>query len=88
MNSADRIRALIAAQKIGHAEGAELLAAFTTAEARDRVIGEEIRRLRSRRRGSRWWSALSMGLGAFAIAVLLYSALGPDRVTPPHAPLS
>lgn len=88
MNSADRIRALIAAQEIGHEEGAELLAAFTAAEARDRVIGAEIRRLRSRRGGSRWWSLLSLGLAAAAIGVLSYSAFGPDRVTPPHTPLA
>jgi LemA protein len=88
MTSADRIRGLIEEGKIGQEEGLELLAAFASAEARDRVVGEEIRHLRSRRRRPSRWSTLIAGLAIAALAVLLYSALVPTRATTPETTLT
>ena len=75
MDAVENIRRLIEEGKISLEEGERLLEAYRSAEARDRVVREELRRFRSGRSGSRAWAMLSLGVAIIALAALVYSAV-------------
>ena len=71
MDAAEKIRQLMAEGKISEEEGLRLIEAYVTAEARDRVVREELKRMNTRRRGAGAWAAVNLGLLVVALGVLL-----------------
>ena len=75
MAAHENIRQLIQEGRIPEAEGLQLLEAYETTEARDRVIREELRRLRTARRQMGIWGIVSVGLLLIGLAWLVMSTV-------------
>jgi len=86
-----RLRKLIQEGKLAEDEGWQLLEAFEAAEARDRVVLEELRRVQAVRRSGRVWGSVSVGLLVMAMAYLsvatvIGSARAPSATLAPTLP--
>lgn len=75
MDSVEKIRRLIEEGKLSLDEGSRLLEAFESAEARDRVVREELRKARSARGGPRGWFVVNLALMAIAVGALAYAGV-------------
>lgn len=75
MDSVEKIRRLIEEGKLSPEEGSRLLEAFESAEARDRVVREELRRARSARGGPRSWFLINLALLIVAFGLLAYAVM-------------
>lgn len=83
MDSVEKIRRLIEEGRLSPEEGGRLLEAFQSAEARDRVLREELRRARSARGGPRSWFVINLALMIVAFGLLAYAVMiVPGRSAP------
>jgi LemA protein len=86
MGTPEDIRRLIGEGKVSDEDGARLLEAFETVESRDRLVREELARVRSARRSARLWVALSVGacllvFGGLIVSVVSHSGSKPVATT-------